>query len=613
MSAAFLLGGCGGNGVSSAPYVPPCPSFPCEAPTTQKLQTPDNAKFQEKKQAFENSREYRVMYTWGGQLFVDRHKAQIKASAAYARGATGKGEVVAVSDTFIAPNNREFLFFAEDGLRSKVTVAGPQDRDLHGILGVDHGSSVASLIAGTRDGQHIDRNMHGIAFDAALVFKQADLASDYPGQVAGRPDNLDVLTEENDKQIAARFFDMDYARAVGAGILNTSFGLTGHIDLYPEELVRAKLKHTAAALEQKGVPPADKIIVVRAAGSEGLDCFGRCARGNPRVNPTSVSWLAGLGVYFPELREHVIAVVAVGQDGLLEDYSNPCGSAKIFCLVAPGENLTAANYGLGNPRNIRSGGTSGAAALVSGSLALLRQYFRDENGARQLGSTELTARLLATADRTGTYANSDKYGHGLLDLDAATAPVGQLMTSLSTDPNAQPFDASAFAVSGNAFGGAMRDALGGVKIAAFDELDAPFFFPLADGVSHAPQISAGHSDTLHEHELSLGDAANASLALSLAAGELSAARIRRGNLWFSYGHHGGREAGLYFGENKNPPENFGMNFAAENSAENVANPARHFRAPLAFASPYLSLVRDGPGLGWSQPLRSGARLGFSLM
>ena len=100
----------------------------------------------------------------------------------------------------------------------------------------------------------------------------------------------------------------------------------------------------------------------------------------------------------------------------------------------------------------------------------------------------------------------------------------------------------------------MRDSLGGVKIAAFDELDAPFFFPLADGVSRAPQISAGHSDSLQQHELALGGAANASLALSLAAGELSAARIRRGNLWFSYGHHGGREAGLYFGENKNSPK-----------------------------------------------------------
>ena len=598
LCAALLLGGCGGNGVSSAPYVPPCPSFPCEAPTAQKLQMPDDAEFEKRKKEFEDAQEYRP---WGtflvgrtSTLVIDRHKDQIKASAAYARGATGKGEIVAVSDSDIDIEYSE--------LASKVTVVGPLIPTMSG-----HGEGVASMIAGKIGGGSLrPTNMHGVAFDAMLVFQQVDLSSDFPGDVPNKLTDLEVLTEEDSKAMAARYFNIEYARAAGAGIINHSFAKKGPIDRYPEELVRAKFKYSAAALEQKGVPPADKVIVVQGAGNEGDDCIGICERGAPPVNPASPGLFAGLGVHFPELREHVLAVVAVGQDGLLADFSNPCGIAKIFCLAAPGENLLLPHR--------RFGGTSGAAALVSGSLALLRQYFRDENGARQLGSTELTARLLATADRTGTYANSDKYGHGLLDLDAATAPVGALATSLSTDPNARPFNPAAFSLSGNAFGGAMRDALGGVKIAAFDELDAPFFFPLADGVSHAPQISAGHSDTLHEHELSLGGAANASLALSLAAGELSAARIRRGNLWFSYGHHGGREAGLYFGDDgKNAIGNFGMNFSAETPAENFANAARHFRAPLAFASPYLSLVRDGPGLGWSQPLRSGARFGFSLM
>ncbi|MDA8002637.1 MAG: S8 family serine peptidase, partial [Alphaproteobacteria bacterium] len=528
LSAALLLGGCGGGGVSPAPYVSPCPSFPCEAPTAQKLQTPDDMEFENRKKKFENSPEYQVHFPRIGldPAYNDRHKAQIKASAAYARDATGKGEVVAVSDLLINPDHPEFGLFNEHGTRigSKVTVVGPQDRSIVG-LSVDHGSAVASLIAGNRDETNRERNMHGIAFDATLVFRQVDLRHN-PADVPNMPNDLNLLTEDDDKELAARLLNFDYARAAGAGIINQSFGMQGHIDLYAEELVRAKLKHVAAALEQKGVPHADKIIVVRGAGNEGNSCFGRCSRGAPRVNPTSPALLAGLGVYFPELQGHVLAVAAVGVDGLLEDYSNPCGSAKVFCLAAPGDQLASADT---DPPFITNSitGTSGATALVSGSLALLRQYFRDENGARQLGSTELTARLLATADRTGTYANSDKYGHGLLDLDAATAPVGQLMTSLSTDPNAQPFNPAAFSLSGNAFGGAMRDALGGVKIAAFDELDAPFFFPLADGVSHAPQISAGHSDTLHEHEVALGGAANASLALSLAAGELSAARIRR--------------------------------------------------------------------------------------
>ena len=613
LCVALLLGGCNGNGVSSAPYVPPCPSFPCEAPTARKLQTPDDAEFEKRKKEFENSPEYRPQY----RAFVlrdDRHKEQIKASAAYARGATGKGEVVGVNDIYFRPDHREFDVLDENGVRIGSKAAAEAQMRPNTLFD-DHGTNMASLIAANRDGADIERNMHGIAFDAKLAFHQHSFVSQHPAFPPNRPFNPDAYTEEHDKELVAQQFNLDYARNAGAGIVNHSFGLGDYIDMFPEEQIREKFKHTAAALEQKGVPPADKIIIVWSAGNEATSCYIKAGQGCViPVNPTSPEIWAGLGVYFPELRGHVLAVVAVGQNGLLRDSSNPCGSAKVFCLAAPAQNLTVADIDSRADYNNFPSGTSGAAALVSGSLALLRQYFRDDNGARQLGSTELTARLLATANNRGRYSDSDKYGHGLLDLDAATRPHGALATSLSTDPNARPFNPAAFSLSGNAFGGAMRDALGDVKIAAFDELDAPFFFPLADGVSHAPQISAGHSDTLHEHEVALGDAANASLALSLAAGELSAARIRRGNLWFSYGHHGGREAGLYFGDDGgNTPENFGMNFSDENDAENPANAARHFRAPLAFASPYLSLVRDGPGLGWSQPLRSGARFGFSLM
>ena len=545
------------------------------------------------------------------------HLKDINAHWAHARGATGTGEIVAVSDSTIDINHRE--------LRGKVThVAGTFDLARSWFGGSRngrpaHGTAVATLIAAERDGKRNMRkdNMQGVAFGAGLAFRHAVFFGN-PGATPGNPEgkyrfDLNLASEEFDKKNVKYMVNLGHAREHGAAITNFSFGFDdGHpINGYSGETILEKLDHTAAHLAQAETDDANKIIVVFAAGNRGHD---------------APSLLSGLGVHFPELQSHVLTVVATGEFGEIKtkdphissDWSsNRCGIAKNFCLAAPGYDLVVG----GEKRGYLIGGTSYAAPLVSGSLALLRQYFRDEDGTRQLGNTELVSRLLATAYSgkkhpiTGKdYSNSDIYGHGLLDLDAATKPYGMLMTSLQSDPNARPFDASAFSLSGNAFGGAMRDALGGVKIAAFDELDAPFFFPLADGVSHAPQISAGHSDTLHEHELSLGGvSSNASLALSLAAGELSAARIRRGNLWFSYGHHGGREAGLYFGENKNPPENFGMNFAAENSAENVANPARHFRAPLAFASPYLSLVRDGPGLGWSQPLRSGARLGFSLM
>ena len=207
-------------------------------------------------------------------------------------------------------------------------------------------------------------------------------------------------------------------------------------------------------------------------------------------------------------------VVAVDRNGKLADFSSRCGNAQKFCLAAPGERIVVREENRGRGDNVGKfvEGTSFAAPLVSGGLAVLRQYFSEGEGDErtyQLGNTELVARLLATANRknmTSTggpdYSDPEKYGHGLMDLEAATEALRHADDLAAKRPQRPPFDASAFSLSGNAFGGAMRDSLGGVKIAAFDELDAPFFFPLAAGVSHAPQISAGHSDTLHEHELS---------------------------------------------------------------------------------------------------------------
>ena len=56
--------------------------------------------------------------------------------------------------------------------------------------------------------------------------------------------------------------------------------------------------------------------------------------------------------------------------------------------------------------------------MVSGSLALLKQLFPS------VGNHELVNRLLTTANKTGIYSDSSIYGQGLLDLDAATRPVG---------------------------------------------------------------------------------------------------------------------------------------------------------------------------------------------
>ncbi|MGR3914001.1 MAG: S8 family serine peptidase, partial [Gammaproteobacteria bacterium] len=546
-----LLSGCGGGGGSSAPPPPPTPvetprqieilaarqqqtlqPFSPRAPLAKDLSFPDPSGFSSRKAEYEAFSEYKLEWNdCGGQpcttanfsqnkFHADNRLSLINASAAYARGATGAGEIVGVTDSGIADWHQEF-FLLEDGTStgSKVTFAEADGDYVPINLEKTHGTAVAALVAGTRNGQppgtgnHPAWNMHGVAFDATLLFREVDVSTS--GPFAGFTVDLSIWDEARDKRHAA-FIDIDYAREAGAAIVNHSFALHGDIDRYHPDQVRAKLKHTAANLAQKDIADEDKTIVVWSAGNDGAAVL----LGEGRIS-NSVTLLAGLGVDFPELQSHVLTVVAVGQDGVIAGFSNHCGIAKAFCLAAPGVAVLTANFHPVILRQYRQfNGTSASAPLVSGSLAVMRQFFK-----RQLGNTELVTRLLATANREGIYDDSDIYGHGLVDLDAATAPVGQMMTSLSGDPLARPFTGGGFAQSGGAFGAAMQNGLDGVEIAAFDQLDAPFFFPVTGGT--APRISAAYDMNLREHEIALGGGVSQSASLSLMTdgGELSSARL----------------------------------------------------------------------------------------
>ena len=73
-------------------------------------------------------------------------------------------------------------------------------------------------------------------------------------------------------------------------------------------------------------------------------------------------------------------------------------------------------------------GTSFAAPIVSGALAPMMEHFR---GTRC--NTAIVRRILDTADRSGVYSQSEIYGAGHLDLEAAHSPVGTL-----TEPGIAP-------------------------------------------------------------------------------------------------------------------------------------------------------------------------------
>ncbi len=193
--------------------------------------------------------------------------------------------------------------------------------------------------------------------------------------------------------------------------------------------------------------------------------------------------MPGLATRIAELRGHSLAVVALRDDGTITNFSNRCGLAAAYCLAAPGEMVRTAYFGPATINNqdidgyrgtSLASGTSFAAPIVAGGLAVMKQLFR-----KQLSNTALVERLLTTADKSSDYTDSAVYGQGLMDLKAATSPVGVLEVVSGTQTSDPGVDLRTTAMRlGTAFGDGLQRSFAGQEIVAFDRLGAPFWFDL---------------------------------------------------------------------------------------------------------------------------------------
>ena len=386
-----------------------------------------------------------------GLAAINAHEAY--AHLALAEGEDvepGAGQTIGVLDTGI--DEAHSLFYGKTV--TEVFLEGASDE-----IGDEfsHGTAVASIIAGIRI-PPVYYYPHGVAWGADLAVFAIPLGTAPP---IYNPISLEGLAS-NDASDAALHqevlaWENDHGRL---DFLNLSFGYSGLIDIFTGDELRANYGETIGVLAQADTE--EKTILVWAAGnSHGTECIQDepwCVDGE--VDAASPDIDAGLPVYFEEMRDHHLAVVAVGEDGTIADFSNRCGSAAEWCLAAPGDDVNVAYFGPGREgpgvHGIGTGGgTSFAAPMVTGGLAVMKHLFRD-----QLPNTDLASRLLATADRTGDYADAAIYGRGLMDLGAATG-----------------------LASGDALGDGLARSFAGQEIAAFDSLGAPFWFDLGDFAS----------------------------------------------------------------------------------------------------------------------------------
>ena len=592
----FLLHACGGGGGGgSASPTPPTGSSSSSTSSTSSssssssssnTQTYDQLKIQ-----FEAYEEYQDQYGLG----------LVKASSAYARGSTGSGIVVGVTDSGLDTTHVEIgtskVASGSQLSYSNYTPTTKQKR---------HGTMVSGIAAGQRNGSNYSYT-HGVAFDAKVFFVAIQLAEPDPNY---DPIDLGDSSGDNapDYSGVDNFFEQLFGifKSNNVDIVNNSYGYSGNINDYNETQVRNAFPKTIAAVAQAGVPDYDKTIFVWSAGNAGSYADQGADYSSPEV-------MSGMTYLIPELQGHVVAVASVDENGFISDFSNRCGVSSDYCISAPGGGITVAYPTSASEPGIYestdscvqtnscyavAGGTSFAAPHVAGGLAILSQHFDG-----QLGNKEILDRLFQTANKEGRYADASVYGQGLMDLDAATMAVGQTSIATINSLTSLVFPTSSTSVGfvGGLVGDGLSKSLNNNFI-VLDELGAPFYRNLqTTSINALPSLEslsyqyAKPSLRVHQVNKELADNTFLTLGLNqLNYGEYESAP----SLWakekekvnyFAFKKYFSNESFYFLGQGVNPSLFLGFN-----QERKLLN---QFFGSEENASPFLNFAKEGSFLG----------------
>ena len=317
-----------------------------------------------------------------------------------AAAGTGSGIKIAVADTGI--NAREATSGSSIAIDAAASYDYVDNRAGSSADDFGHGTHVAGIIAAPKNGS----GMHGLAYNATLVnFK------------VGNSSGAINLSD-------AQFADM-LSRAANAGamIVNNSWALAG------SSIVASATQDILSSSPR--MVDASRAYV--AAGGVVVFAAGNDAAANPALQP-------GLPYRISGLQPGWLAVVAIDATGQIASYSNRCGVAAAWCLAAPGGSAANGIYSMYNDGGYASMyGTSMAAPHAAAAIAALKSMFVN------LSYLQIRDRLLYTANRSGSYADTSTYGQGVMDLGAASSPVGgvSVPTGASANGATAPVAASA--------------------------------------------------------------------------------------------------------------------------------------------------------------------------
>lgn len=277
----------------------------------------------------------------------------------------GRGQTIAIIDSGVDSTHPDLRGAVVGGTDFSGQGAADGQRPVGSANGADHGTLVASLAAGRGVGDGV----LGAAPEASLL----SVSIGFDGSGTG------ATGSDSDAQIAKA---VRWAVDNGATVINLS--LTRNTPDWPRSWDDAFLY-----AQQRNV------VIVAAAGNRGS---GTAAVGAPATMPG------------------VLAVAGVDRRGRASRGASSQGIT--LGVAAPSEQLVGDLPGGGFAT---WSGTSGAAPIVSGIVALVRAAYP------QLDAANVINRVLATARDVGPPGPDYSYGYGLVDAAAAvTASVPQV-------------------------------------------------------------------------------------------------------------------------------------------------------------------------------------------
>lgn len=316
-------------------------------------------------------------------------------------------------------------------------------------FGYDHGSAVASLMVGPHDGQ----GTMGIAPKATVV---AYNPFDATGTASWSAIKTGILA----------------LGSHNASVINMSLGVAGWT-LNPDW--NKLLNEPALALMTQNS------VFVIAAGNEGVS------------QATNVEWTNS---------SHFILVGSVDPTSTISDFSNRPGTACLtnggrctdqlmnHFIVAPGEMLLVSD---GHGGTTRESGTSFAAPLVSGTIALIH----DRWPWLSKYPAETVSIILKSATDLGAPGPDPVYGDGMLNVTAALSPLNyDNLTWYAMDDTGHVQPMSSGTVKAQGTTNAARWETDGMYFYAFETIGGTyrdFAIPLSSKLVDQSVLSAGGS------------------------------------------------------------------------------------------------------------------------